>query len=329
MTEEANSHWGAKRLLKVLVTGAGGFIGSNLVRKLSNNYDVIALDKRSHTSWSVPGNHHVSILETDLNVSSFAVPRLVETVFHFAANPEVRPELADSERTFRDNIQSTFRLLESIRKADGVKKIIFASTSAVYGDARVIPTPEDYSPLFPISLYGSSKLACESLMSGYANSFEQQAIILRLANVVGPGSGHGIITDVLDKLRRNPKHLEILGDGAQVKSYVHISDCIDAIIMAWTNSKETVGTYNIGSDDQISVKQIVEIICEELELNPRVTYTGGVRGGRGWVGDVKTMLLDCTRLKQLGWKARYNSEQAIRKATSENVRIIQGLQQLS
>jgi UDP-glucose 4-epimerase len=169
----------------------------------------------------------------------------VDTIFHFQANPEVRLELNDPETCFKQNIYATHMLLEEMRKSSA-GTIVFASTSTVYGDANVIPTPEDYAPLEPISIYGASKLASEALISSYCHTYGRSAIILRLANIVGARSRHGVIRDFISKLRKNPREIEILGDGAQTKSYLHIDDCISAILKACESATSKVEVFNIG-----------------------------------------------------------------------------------
>jgi UDP-glucose 4-epimerase len=198
--------------------------------------------------------------------------------------------------------------------------ITFASTSTVYGEPAKIPTPEDYSPLEPISIYGATKLASEALISAYAHTYGFKAIIYRLANTVGPRSQHGIIHDFIQKLKKNRKELGILGDGTQTKSYLYIRDCIDAMLMGLEETTNQFETYNVGSDDQINVKTIAEIVVETMKLrNVKLKLTGGVDGGRGWKGDVKNMLLDISKIKKLGWKPKHNTEQAIKKATQHTV----------
>ena len=196
--------------------------------------------------------------------------------------------------------------------------LIFTSTSTVYGEPTKIPTPEDYAPLKPISTYGASKLACEALISAYAYTYGFNAIIIRLANIVGPRSKHGVIYDFIQKLNKNPTQLEILGDGTQNKSYLYISDCIEAMLLGPEKTTEPVEIYNVGSEDQIDVKTIAEIVAEEMGLeNVEFKFTGGVDGGRGWKGDVKNMLLDISKIKTLGWKPKHNSEQAMRRSTKD------------
>jgi UDP-glucose 4-epimerase len=182
----------------------------------------------------------------------------------------------------------------------------------VYGEAAKVPTPEDYAPLKPISIYGASKLAGEALITAYAYTYGFKAVIYRIANVVGPRSRHGVVYDFVQKLKKNRNELEILGDGTQKKSYLYVSDCIEAMLLGIAKSSQQVEIYNIGSEDQIDVKTIANIVVEEMGLKDvKFVFTGGV-GGRGWLGDVKNMQLDINKIKKLGWKPKLNSEQAIR-----------------
>jgi len=307
--------------LKVTVTGGAGFIGSHLCEALTNlGQNVTILDNLSS---GTKDNIQEALKSTSLQLivgdckNSVDVREAVaraDAAYHFAANPEVRLEIADQSTCFRENIYATHILLEAIRHSN-VDTIVFASTSTVYGDAKTIPTPENYSPLEPISVYGGSKLASEALITSYCHTYEKRAVILRLANIVGPRSKHGVTNDFITKLRRNPKQLEILGDGRQTKSYLHIDDCVNAILKACETAEETVEVFNVGSDDQIEVARIAKIVAEEMNLDDvRLNFTGGVDGGRGWVGDVKNMLLDTTKLRSRGWKPRYSSEEAVRMA---------------
>ncbi|MEM4883551.1 MAG: NAD-dependent epimerase/dehydratase family protein, partial [Nitrososphaerota archaeon] len=234
-----------------------------------------------------------------------------DAVFHLAANPEVR--LGDPRTHYRENVHATYVVLEAMRASD-VKKMIFTSSSTVYGEARIMPTPEDYSPLLPISMYGACKLASESLIIGYCMMYDMGAAILRLANIVGSRARHGVIVDFIMKLRSNPRRLEILGDGEQTKSYLLVDDCVDAIMRAFESIDRGVEIYNVGSEDAINVKTIAGIVIEELGLRDvEMTYTGGVEG-RGWRGDVRRMLLDISKIKSLGWRPRHNSAESVRLA---------------
>ncbi len=188
-----------------------------------------------------------------------------DRLFHLAADPDVRQSAVNPDPTMQNNIMATYRVLEAMRLHD-VPELVFTSTSTVYGDATVIPTPESYTPLEPISVYGASKLACEALISAYCHSFGMKAWIFRFANIIGSRSGHGVITDFIQKLEENPAELEILGDGKQTKSYLEVHECVAAMLFAVGHARETVNTFNIGSEDWIDVKSIAEIVTEEMHL---------------------------------------------------------------
>lgn len=307
--------------MKVLVTGGAGFIGSHLVDLLMNcGYEVVVVDNLSQgrienvLRWM--GNPRFRFIKgdvADLETMSIAVES-TDAVFHLAANPEVR--VGDPSVHFRHNVYSTYIVLEAMR-FKGVRKLVFTSSSTVYGEATIFPTPEDYSPLIPISTYGACKLASESLIIGYSQMFGIDSVILRLANVVGSRSRHGVVVDFIKKLRADPKRLEILGDGEQTKSYIHVSDCVDAILKSFENSCEGVQIYNVGSEDWINVKTIARIVVREMGLEDvEMTYRGGLEG-RGWPGDVKKMLLDISRMKKIGWRPRFKSAEAISLAVKE------------
>ena len=301
---------------QILVTGGAGFIGSSLAKFL--------LEQKNHVTvfdnFSVANNlndiksDEFQIIKGDLtSISDLKkLPPNFDTVFHLAADPEVRLTITNPQSIFQNNIVATYNLLELIRKIQ-TNTIVFTSTSTVYGDAKVIPTPESH-PCIPISLYGASKLACESMISGYCNTYKKRGIIIRLANVVGPSSTHGILFDMIKKLERNSRELEILGDGNQNKSYLYIDDCISGIIHLVDKTDYDFDIYNLGSDTQVTVREIVEIILVKLGYsNVKKNFTGGIDGGRGWVGDVKEMLLDITKIKSSGWQPVLNSDSAIGK----------------
>jgi UDP-glucose 4-epimerase len=237
-------------------------------------------------------------------------------VCHLSANPDVRLGAKDTNVHFRQNIQATYAVLESMMQC-GIKNIVFTSTSTVYGDAKNLPTPEDYGPLVPISLYGASKLACEALISSYCHSFDIQSVIYRFANVVGSRSTHGVTYDFVQKLKKNPQELEILGDGRQMKSYLYISDCIEAMMFGLSKKRKNVEIFNIGSEDWIDVREIADVVSQVMGIDPSYHYTGGVDGGRGWKGDVKTMRLSIDLLKKMGWHPRYTSREAIKLTAQE------------
>ena len=307
--------------MRILVTGGAGFIGSALVSSLAmRGHAVTILDNFStgHNSNLVDVQSQVKLIRGDCTNEKDVSLALEgqEVVFHLAANPEVRKEFNDSQNCFKQNIYASYVLLEGISRSS-VKTTVFVSTSTVYGEARVIPTPETYGELKPISYYGASKLASEALISSYCSMHKKHAILLRLANIIGPKSGHGVVFDFIRKLKQNPNKLEVLGDGKQSKSYLHIDDCISGIMTAWLNSTELVDIFNIGSDDKIEVSEIAKIVINEMNPSAEVFYTGGIDGGRGWNGDVKLMQLDSRKIRSLGWKPSFSSAEAIVRTVKE------------
>ncbi|MEM3138998.1 MAG: NAD-dependent epimerase/dehydratase family protein [Archaeoglobaceae archaeon] len=295
----------------ILVTGGAGFIGSHLVDRLVEIDRVVVLDNLSTGRREFVNDdaelHVVNLAEDDL--TNFL--KGADEVWHLAANPDVRMGVDKPDDIYKNNVVATYRLLEAMRKAN-VRKIIFTSTSTVYGEAKQIPTPEEH-PTHPISIYGASKLACEALIESYCHTFDFQAYIYRFANVIGKRSTHGVIYDFIKKLRDNPAELEILGNGEQNKSYIYIEDCILAMFVG-LKAKGKVNIFNIGSEDQIKVRRIAEIVAEEMGLNPKFRFTGG---DRGWKGDVPIMLLSIDKLKALGWKPKLGSEEAVRKTVRD------------
>ncbi|HMK15901.1 MAG TPA: NAD-dependent epimerase/dehydratase family protein, partial [Methanomicrobiales archaeon] len=230
------------------------------------------------------------------------------TIWHLAADPDVRMSGLNPEPVVKNNILATARVLEAMRK-QSVPRLVFTSTSTVYGEATVIPTPEDYSPLEPISVYAGSKLACEALISAWCHSYGIQAWVFRFANIIGERSNHGIIWDFIRKLGENPRCLDILGDGRQAKSYLEVRECVKAMFHAVDHSKEPCNVFNIGSEDWIDVKGIADIVVATLGLaGVEYRFTGG---DRGWVGDVPRMLLSIDRLKSLGWKPGMGSLESV------------------
>jgi UDP-glucose 4-epimerase len=316
--------------LSTVVTGGAGFLGSHLVDALLERKDRVAVidNLSSGRMQNLNGASAVGgfkFLKMDLKnpISLSDMLDGVSTIFHLAANPEVRVGTTDPTVHFQENLLVTFNLLEAARLSGGTKTMVFTSTSTVYGEASQLPTPEDYGPMLPISTYGASKLGCEALISSYAYTHGVRALILRLGNCVGGRSGHGVVADFIHKLKTNPGELEILGDGTQTKSYFHVSDCVNATLLAldsFRQSSKRVDIYNVSSGDQVSVKRIAQIVTEELGLgNVKMKFTGGVDGGRGWFGDVKAMHLSIEKLRKLGWQPKFNSEEAIRLAAKELV----------
>lgn len=293
--------------MKVLVTGGAGFIGASLVDRLVQEHEVTVIDNLSSGKIELinkKARFVKSDLFTDEIVDLFSGQ---DCVFHLAANPNVKLGAEDTRVHLEQNIIVTHRVLEAIRKQH-IKKVVFTSTSTVYGEAPM-PTPETYGPLLPTSLYGASKEASEALISSYCYTFDIDSWIYRFANVVGPRSTHGVILDFINKLKTNPEQLEILGDGNQTKSYIYIDDCIDAMTYG-LDGRDKINVFNIGSKDQLSVKEIAAIVSEEMGLKPQMIF-GTER--RGWKGDVPDMRLSIEKLTGLGWSPKYSSYEAIRK----------------
>ena len=308
-----------------LVTGGAGFIGSSLVDFLMDRGEAVHVidnlssgDLSNIEKWAK--HPDFSFYQGDLLNPDDILQALkgCETVYHLAANPEVRSSKASPRDHFDQNILATYNLQEAIRLSGEVESIIFASTSTVYGEPSVIPTPESYGPMKPISHYGASKLASEALISSYASMYGFRCILFRLANVIGGRSNHGVIYDFVQKLRADPRRLEVLGDGSQSKSYLFIDDCVSGMVFEAGNSSDQISVFNLGSDDRVDVLSIADIVIDEMGLEQvDVALTGGVDGGRGWKGDVKLMQLDTSKLRGMGWIMEYGSSEAVRLTARE------------
>lgn len=283
----------------VVVTGGAGFIGSHVVDALvARGARVRIIDDFSSgfRQFLNPAADvcEASLLEPARYAAAFAG---VDQVFHLAANADVRHGLEHPRRDVEQNLLATQHVLEAMRE-HGVARIAFSSTGAVYGDASVLPTPED-AP-FPVqtSLYGASKVAAEGLLSAYAHGYGFRADIFRFVSMLGPRYTHGHVFDFWRKLKADPTRLEVLGDGKQRKSYLHVSDCVRAMLLGVEREAGPVNVLNIGHSDWLSVTDSVAIICRALGLSPTLSFTGG---DRGWIGDSPKILLDTARLRGLGW----------------------------
>lgn len=304
----------------IMVTGGAGFIGSHVVDRLLRHNRVTVFDNLSSGMMGYIDRHtdnaDFTFIEGDLihpDAISSALDG-IDMVFHLAANPDVRLGAEDTKVHLEQNVLTTYNLIEAMRTADA-NEIVFTSTSTVYGLARVLPTPEHYGPLVPISLYGASKLACEALISSYCHTFDMKAWLYRFANIVGDRGSHGVLVDFINKLRVDPFTLEILGSGKQKKSYLDVVDCVDAMVYGMEHSDERVNIFNIGSEDTIDVVGIADIVTRKMGYGDvEYRFTGGVNGGGGWKGDVPAMLLSIDTIKALGWKPPHNSSQSIEMA---------------
>ncbi|MXR53004.1 NAD-dependent epimerase/dehydratase family protein [Halovenus sp. WSH3] len=304
--------------MKALVTGGAGFIGSHLVERLTRmGHDVTAVDDLSNgrAEW-VPDD--CAFVEGDLTDSATVdsvVDGSYDSVFHLASRKAVDDD--DPRGQFRENTAMTGALVDAAVEA-GIPEFLFTSTSTVYGEAPR-PTPEDYAPLEPISAYGASKLACEGILSAAAHTSDLTVYNYRFANIVGPRLRGAVIPDFIEKLRADPSELTILGDGRQEKSYMHLQECLDAMVHVHANASGPVATYNLGTRTTTSVTRIAELVSEELGVTPTYRYTGGERG---WTGDVPRMRLSIEKLAGLGWTPELSSEDAVRRATAELAREI-------
>lgn len=298
---------------RILVTGGGGFIGSHLTEyllKKGNQVTVVDDFSVGREEW-IPED--ADIVEGDLRykiLSSEILSPDFDLVIHTAAATSVRTSMP--RKQFESNNQMTFNVLDAMRIND-VDRLAFTSSSTVYGEAPR-PTPEDYGPLEPISIYGASKAADEALCAAFGNSHDIEVKIFRFANIVGPRLREAVIPDFIQKLQENPDRLKILGNGKQEKSYMHVSDCVDAIFTALEHKSRRVDWYNLGTRTTTSVDEIAEIVSNELGCTPEYDYTGGERG---WTGDVSRMHLSVEKLAGLGWDPTLSSTDAVRQATRE------------
>jgi UDP-glucose 4-epimerase len=305
----------------ILITGGAGFIGSNMAQLLFDRNSITILDDFSEGNQgnikTLTGKDSVTILKGDITDEK-TFDKLQENfdlVIHLAANSDVR---TGSEYTGKDmdiNVKGTYNVLEFMKRKK-IPELMFSSSSTVYGEASFIPTPENYGPCLPISTYGASKLANEGFIWSYYHYYGIRPVIYRFANIVGRNSTHGVIHDFLGKLKKNNKELEILGDGTQEKSYMHVDDCIGAMILIYEKTREGE-VVNLGNAARTSVRRIADIVCETMGLdNVKYNFTGGFEG-RGWKGDIKIAQLSIDRMLSHGWKNRYGSDESVYKASQE------------
>lgn len=304
----------------VVVTGGAGAVGSVLVRALlARGLEVRVIDnlssgRREHLP-TPSASDRLSLLVADLrDPSSFAEPfEGAGAVWHLAASADIRTGIEHVRADLEHGTIASFNVLEAARKHD-VPRLLFSSSSVVYGLAKVYPTPEEYGPLEPESLYAASKLAAEGLFSAYAHLYGLKAWIFRFANIIGPGMTRGVLYDFFEKLRKDPRRLEVLGDGRQSKSYLRSEDCVDGMLWVSDRTSDPVNIYNLGAEDRISVREIAEKVVAAHGGRARIEYTGGARG---WSGDVPQQLLSIDKAKKLGWHPRYSSAEAIDRTIEE------------
>lgn len=317
--------------MNILLTGAAGFIGSNLMEFLiKKKHSVIGIDKNINLERLAfcdlknihKGNHYInekcSIINDDINqicqYSAMLKKENIDTVYHLAAASDINRSFSEPDWDLKENVVGTHCVLEFMRRQD-IKNIIFTSTSVVYGEDAPLPTPETYTSYNPISQYAASKIAAETFIKAYVNIYGLRAWIFRFANVVGKNEHRGVIPDFIKKLNKNPKELEILGNGRQVKSYFYVSDCINAITeIPKVDNNKNVEIYNVATYDQVDVDCVADVICTKLNVKPKVKYTGG---DRGWIGDVPVVVLSTKKALSTGWKPMFDCRMSIKKTVEE------------
>jgi UDP-glucose 4-epimerase len=307
--------------LRAFITGGAGFIGSNLVVRLLTNSDnqVTVFDNLSSgKESSLPSSNRLAFIKAD-TLDLIALKESVaghDIVFHLSTNPDTARGLRETDVDLKQGVIATYNVLESMR-VDHVKRIVFPSGSGVYGEVGDRIVAEDYGPLFPISMYGATKLAAEAMISCFCHAFDMQGYILRLGNVVGDRLTHGVIFDFIRKLKATTEVLTVLGDGNQTKPYIHVQDVIDAMFLIIERARDRVNLFNVATDDWPTVSWIAQNVIDEMGLKEtKIEYAGG---DRGWKGDVPMIRLDTSKIRRLGWKNQYNSKEAIRHAIRSTI----------
>lgn len=307
--------------MKILLTGGAGFIGSHLCgRLLDDGHEVVVLDDLSlgkvenlqDFSKNPDLRTEIGNINDDAFLDSVFSGANFDAVFHLAANSDVMRGSQDSRLDLERTFMTTFNLLEKTKKFS-VKKMIFASSSAVYGPAEG-KLGEDHGPLLPVSGYGAAKLASEAFISVASDNHGLHAWIFRFPNVVGARATHGVIFDFLNKLKKTPDTLHVLGDGSQCKPYIHVSDLVDGMLFGWKNSTGKMNVFNLAAEGRTTVREIAEMAVGEASPGAKIVYGSG---RIGWVGDVPHFDYDISRISSLGWKARHTSNEAVLLAIRE------------
>lgn len=302
--------------MKAFVTGGAGFIGSTMVDILlrDNRNEVSVFDNFSSGRMEYI-KHHIEdkrfkLIKGDL-LDLDHIKQAIKNhdfVFHFASNPDISKAMLETDIDLKLTVITTYNLLESMR-IGGLKKIAYSSGSGVYGDVGYVKTDEDFGPLLPVSMYGACKLGAEAIISAFCYMFDMQGWIFRFANVVGKNQTHGVGFDFIRKLKSNPSKLSILGDGSQSKSYVHVSDVIDAILFVTSKTNSILNVYNVATSDYLTVKEIAQIVTEAMDLKD-VKFEFG-EGKRGWKGDIPVVRFNLEKIHKLGWRAKHSSKEAM------------------
>ncbi len=299
--------------MKIIVTGCAGFIGSHLTEYLVKcGYEVLGLDNLSTGKKKFMSNFinkkNFDFKKVDLyksNINKYFAN--AKTVFHLAANADVKNGLNNPDKDLKQNTIVTFKILEAMR-INKVKNIYFSSTGSIYGEPDTFPTKEDAK--FPIqtSLYGSSKLACEGLIQAYSKGYNLNAFIFRFVSIFGPRYTHGHLFDFYKKLKKNPNILNVLGDGYQSKSYLNVSDCVSAIINIFKKKYKGVHIFNLGLNQYITVRQSIAKLTKIMNLKPKLIFE---KKKRGWIGDSPKILLDIRKIKKTGWRPKKTINESI------------------
>jgi UDP-glucose 4-epimerase len=310
--------------LNILVTGAAGFIASNLIPRLLERGDRVAgadnffLGKHAyvheHPNFAF---HEMDLLELEKVVALMEAFR-PDRIWHLAANSDISYGTKYTDFDLKGGTLVTYNVLEAMRRT-GVKELVFSSSGAVYGEPDVMPTPENYGPILPISLYAASKVACESLITAYAHNYDIRAWIYRFGNIVGPNPTHGVIHDFVLRLRDDPTRLVVLGDGTQAKPYVYVEDCLDGMEFGIEHAQGHVAVHNLAVDDQTSVREITDWTIEAMGIDRASIDVQYGDSPRGWRGDVPQVKLDTRRLTGLGWRPKRSSAEAVRQAIVDTV----------
>lgn len=303
----------------ILITGGAGFIGSHLVdRLLTEGHKIVVVDnlalgliRNIEHHFDNPSFKFIEgdVLDKTLMTEIFDSTEF-DIVYHLAANSDIARSHADPSVDLNMTYLTTYSVLEQMR-THGVKKIMFASTSAIYGNAHGAEVTETYGPLFPTSHYGACKLASEGIIASYCENYGIQAFITRFPNVCGERTTHGVLHDFVKKLKKNPEELEVLGNGRQAKPYLYVKDLVDAILFVVRNSHDQINYYNLGVEGNTTVTRIAEMVISSMNLNAKIRYTGG---DRGWVGDVPLFRYNLDKIHELGWTASLSSDEAVQKA---------------
>jgi len=317
-------------VMKAFVTGGAGFIGSHLVSRLLESektermvvYDNFTSGQRSYLQ-GLTSDRRLSVVEADLKDAGRLCEAMAgcDTVFHLAANPDIAKAVTQPDIDFWEGTYLTQNVIEAMR-VTGARKIFYTSGSGVYGENSKVAFREDYGPCIPISTYGASKLASESLVAAYCHMFGMRGCAFRFANVVGPRQTHGVGYDFVRLLKADPTRLRILGDGTQKKSYIHIEDILNAIFTVADEPTLRYDVFNVATEDYITVREIADLAVRISGLDPGSVLYEFAGGDRGWKGDVPIVRFDCSKIKALGWRCRRTSTEALSMAIDAMLREI-------